>query len=213
VTYSTDLGSLDPLAAVTANGVATTALVSTTPGVADVATTVDGQTVRTAVRIEGPSSPPPPPPPPTRRHTGSRPPAKPAAPQVHLLGGGSALRVSPSGRVEVASITCPHGSCLIAIKQRKVKVGRRGYALRLKLQRLVGEGQSTAVTAVLPRSARRALRARGTGRAIVRLRLFSGAGVRELPIRVRVKASKRSRRAGSRSRHRTGRAPSTYRGR
>ncbi len=183
VAFSTDLGSVDPATTATLGGVATTTLSSPTAGVATVDATVDGQTVKTTVGITAPSPPPSP----------SAPaPSRPTPPKVHLAGGGAPLRVSPSGTVTIASIACPKGSCRIAIKQRKVKLGPRGYPLALRLRKMIGEGSATPVTAVFPRRARRALRERGRGRAIVRLRLFSGAGVRELPIHVGVKATRHS---------------------
>lgn len=95
--------------------------------------------------------------------------------------------------MRIASVACPQGTCRIAIQQRKIKIGGHGMPLKLKLDKLIGEGQSTPVTAVLPRRARQALVAKGQGQAIVRLRFFSGSGMEEVPIRVRVKPPKPAR--------------------
>lgn len=192
VTYSTDLGSLDAPAATTVAGVARANLVSSLTGVASVEATVDNQSVSTAVRIEErPGSTPPTPP----ASSTPTPPASstPPAPRVRLVGGGTPLQVSAGGAVRIASVACPQGTCRIAIQQRKIKIGGRGMPLKLKLDKLIGAGQSTPVTAVLPRRARQALVARGRGQAIVRLRFFSGSGIEEVPIRVRVKPPKPAR--------------------
>ncbi|HVW46786.1 MAG TPA: hypothetical protein VHA76_07025 [Solirubrobacterales bacterium] len=185
VAYSTDLGSLDPAAATTIAGAADTHLTSPVTGVATVAATVDNQTVTSTVRVEAPPAVTPPQTPAS--------PAPVAAPQVHIAGGGSPVQVSNGGAVTVASVACPEGSCRIAIQQRKIKIGGQGFPLKLKLDKTLGAGESTHVTAVLPARARKALAASGKGQAIIRLRLYSAAGMEEIPIHVRLKGPKSGR--------------------
>jgi nitrous oxidase accessory protein NosD len=183
VNYSTDLGSLDVTTATTIRGATTTDLASVLAGIATVTATVDNQTVTSAVRVDArPTSP-----------AASNPAPPPARPRLRLAGGGTPIRVSTAGAVTIASVACPEGDCRIAVQQRKVKVGGRGFPLELKLDKLLGEGESTAVTAVLPANARKALAAAGKAQAIVRLRSFSGSGTEEIPIRVRLKSPEPTR--------------------
>ena len=187
VAFSTDLGSFDAIVASTAAGAVEIQLSSADAGVASVGVTVDNQTLTSPVRFEAPSQPTPPAPP------ASTPPTPPAAPEVAVAGGGAPIQVSGAGTVTVASVGCPEGSCRIAVQQRKIKVGGRGFPLSLNLDKFLAGGESTHVTAVLPARARKALAANGKGQAIVKLRLWSASGMEEIPIHLRLKSPKRGR--------------------
>jgi nitrous oxidase accessory protein NosD len=177
VSFSTDVGMLSTVGAPLAAGSASTVLNSDTSGQATVGVTVDRETVSVPVRVDAPSAPgaassPPPPS------------LSPGLASLILPDESTPLPVAPGGRLKVGTITCPN-PCRVAIRTRRVKVGRWGFGIALHTRKWLGHGQSSAVWATLPRRARRALATRGGGRAIVRLRFWS-AHVRTVAARLRL---------------------------
>lgn len=184
VAFSTDLGSLSESQAALQSGAASTELSSDAEGVATVSAAVDDEVVDVQVEVD---APPPPPPPPLAN--------PPVPPRLILRGDGSPLRVQ-GRRIGLGVLACPQGTCRIATRARKVKIGRRGYPIGLRHRKWLGAGEVSPVKAILPRKAHRALVAKRRGRAIVRLRFHSAAGVKTVGMRagLRLRAPRERRR-------------------
>jgi hypothetical protein len=88
------------------------------------------------------------------------------------------VTVPNNGKVVVATIRCPDGTCRIkAPKRVKVKIGKRTYVATVKVQKRVVEGKSGKVRIVLPKKARKAIKGR-SGRAKLKITVTSTDGTR-----------------------------------
>ncbi|MDQ2700764.1 MAG: right-handed parallel beta-helix repeat-containing protein [Actinomycetota bacterium] len=102
------------------------------------------------------------------------------------------IRVPNSGKVVVAAVRCPDGTCRINTPNRvKVRIRGKVYRVRVAAPNRVTKGDSARIRIVLPKAARKALRGTRT-KAKVRIVLTSSNGERTVTNRaVKLKGAKK----------------------
>lgn len=85
-----------------------------------------------------------------------------------------------SGKVVVATIECPEGSCRVKTPERvKIKINGKVYVARVVAPKRVAEGSTAKIRLVLPKNARKALRG-SRAKAKVKIVLTSSDGKRKV---------------------------------
>jgi FG-GAP repeat len=92
------------------------------------------------------------------------------------LRGGAGLRVGANGRVNVAQVGCPAATpCALAASAGKLRIGKRGYGVRISAPATIAAGTVATVALQLSENARKAL-AKAASRRSVALTLVLSAG-------------------------------------
>ena len=75
------------------------------------------------------------------------------------------VKVSRNGRLIVATVTCPEGTCTPTAGTAKLKVGKKSYRAKLKMPKRIEAGTTVEAKVVLSKRGRKALAAAGRGHA------------------------------------------------
>jgi hypothetical protein len=184
VAFAAGLGTLAPSSAPLNQGVASSTFTAgSQPGDAGVTVGLDGEKVAVPLTVAGPAKADPVPQP--------KPPVA-EPPSIKPSGAGSPKPVPGNGQLKVAVVTCPAGTCEVAVKEPKAKIGGKSYRIRVKAPGRLGAGGSAAIKVILPKAARDALKQTGRGRITLKITVTSSTGAtKTITVRIKLVAKKR----------------------
>jgi hypothetical protein len=189
VSFASSLGSLAPTTApLTAGAASATFTADGRSGNAGVTAALDAQLVAVPLAVAAPPAPAPPAPTPAPAPIET-------PPLVKRSGGDGPKNVPASGTVTVATVSCPSGTCKVAVRSPRLRIGGGTYKIRVRAPKRIAAGRSASARVVLSKAARAALAEKGKGRLTLRLTVTSSDGQKEtLAIKVVLKDARHDRR-------------------
>lgn len=100
------------------------------------------------------------------------------------------VKLPKSGKIVVAQVRCFAAPCTMTRAVAKLKAGKK-QKVKVKAPTQIAADSTVAVTVKLPRSARTAVAAKGTGKLKVLLTASNGTGSTDATIKLKIKAKKK----------------------